>query len=359
MERNNIYMESNCNLIERFLKQRQASKPIIDFYKQKMKTIDSFDIHNINDNRTKALFEDFRKNYGIFCTIIKTQWEEDKTNKTSKGVIKKRAFLYKYFKDDAPLSNRTLDTWVSSKCTNPKKQIDEKYSKHLIDIPATVQLFIDFYILDTLEHHKYNLSQSTSKKQIINKIINFFSELDEKTIYLLYYSFVEIAAPELKIRELTLSDLMNHRIDSLETSEFYLSSILYSLDKFIKNYNNIESIYQQLPIKNKKLHLYNIENFLNILDYESINTFYTIIKIVFNTKDIIHNSLNNQQLNRVGRNKYNNTIFTEHVIQSINERLQTNVNYPSFFELFNQLRYYILISIDYSDSSYNDEDYQN
>lgn len=349
-------MESNCNLIERFLKQRQASKSTIDFYKQKIKTIDSFDIHNINDNRTKALFEDFRKNYGIFCTIIKTQWEKDKTNKTSKGVTQKRTFLFKHFKDDAPPSDRTLDTWISSKCTNSKKQIDEKYSKHLIDIPATTQLFIDFYILDTLEHQKDTLSQSTSKKQIINKIINFFSELDEKIIYLLYYSFVEIAAPELKIRELTLSDLMNHRIDSFETSEFYHSSILYSLDKFIENFNNIESIYQQLLIKNKKLHLYNIEKFLDILDYESINTFYTTIKIVFNTKNIINNILNNQQLNRVGRNKYNNTLFTEHVIQSINEKLQTNINYPSFFELFTQLRHYVLISIDYFNPSYNDED---
>lgn len=330
-------MESNSYLIEKFLEEIHTSETIIDIYKKKSKTIDSLKIQKINDNKIMELFQNFIKNDAVFCTIIKMQWEKYKSLKTTRGATKKRTFLYKYFGDDAPEDDRVLDKWTSSKLTKSQKQIDEKYKKHLIGIPATEQLFKDFLIFVDMENTKHKIHQPLTQKQIIIEGMKTLSELDEKTLYLIDYTFAE-SASNFKIRELTLSDLMNYKIDSLESPQFYIDCIMHSLSKVIEDFTKIESKYELEVIKNKELYLYRIEKFLYLLNIETTSVFLTTFRKVFNAENILKKNIDIPQYNKIDKRKYRTSLFTNLVAQEVNHKLKMNINFPTVRQLFIELR---------------------
>ena len=316
-------MESNSNLIEKFLEEMHTSKPIIDIYKKKSKTIDLLKIQKINDNKIMELFQNFIKNDAVFYTIIRMQWKKDKSLKTTKGVSKKRTFLNKHFRDDAPENDRVLDKWTSSKLPKSQKPIDEKYKKYLI--------FVD------MENTKLKIHQPPTQNQIIMEGMKALSELDEQTLYLIDYTFVE-SASNFKIRELTLSDLMNYKIDSLESPQFYIDCIMHSLDKVIEDFTKIESMYELEEIKNKELYLYRIEKFLYLLNIETTSVFLTTFRKVFNAENILKKNIDIPQYNKIDKRKYRTCLFTNLVVQEVNHKLKMNINFPSVRQLFIELR---------------------
>lgn len=330
-------MESNSHLIEKFLEEMHTSKPIIDIYKKKSKTIDLLKIQKINDNKIMELFQNFIKNDAVFYTIIRMQWKKDKSLKTTKGVSKKRTFLNKHFRDDAPENDRVLDKWTSSKLPKSQKPIDEKYKKYLINIPATELLFKDFLIFINMENTKHKIHQPPTQKQIIMEGMKALSELDEKTLYLIDYTFVE-SASNFKIRELTLSDLMNYKIDSLESPQFYIDCIIHSLDKVIEDFTKIESMYELEEIKNKELYLYRIEKFLYLLNIETTSVFLTTFRKVFNAENILKKNIDIPQYNKIDKRKYRTCLFTNLVVQEVNHKLKMNINFPSVRQIFIELR---------------------
>ena len=301
------------------------------------KMIKKSDYRNLENDE---LFSEFVRNYNIFITIVRIQKEDDKH-------LTARAFLDKYFKEDAPNSDKTLYNWIqrSKNFQNGirERKTNEVYIKHIRNIPASFKLFNEFLIYEGLIDLPESISYPINRSDKLNSLQSFFKELEPRNLEIISNSIIQYSS-ELSGKNLTLHLFLdiNQTIVDLD-----IKSWAKLIDELIENFKNVESSKDFNSASfNKEKSLNTIYNFLNMLPTQSLLDLVEILELVFNLKKYLEIELEPKQRNKLPKEIRNKKFLTSNVINQINDTLQTEIKSPSPHKLLIKFKTYLLDVID-------------
>ena len=301
------------------------------------KMIKKSDYRNLENDE---LFSEFVRNYNIFITIVRIQKEDDKH-------LTARAFLDKYFKEDAPNSDKTLYNWIqrSKNFQNGirERKTNEVYIKHIRNIPASFKLFNEFLIYEGLTDLPESISYPINRSDKLNSLQSFFKELEPRNLEIISNSIIQYSS-ELSGKNLTLHLFLdiNQTIVDLD-----IKSWAKLIDELIENFKNVESSKDFNSASfNKEKSLNTIYNFLNMLPTQSLLDLVEILELVFNLKKYLEIELEPKQRNKLPKEIRNKKFLTSNVINQINDTLQTEIKSPSPHKLLIKFKTYLLDVID-------------
>ena len=329
-----ISQENNFN---EFLLYRsdESNRILLNHFVNKM--IKKSDYRNLENNE---LFSKFISNDNIFYTIVRILREDNK-NLTDK------AFLDKYFKGDAPNSEKTLYNWIQrSKSFQNKvrtRTTKEVYIKYIRNLPTSFKLFDEFRIYKGLTDLPESLSYPINRSDKLDLLQSFFKELEPRNLEIISNSIIQYSS-ELSGKNLTLHLFLdiNQTIVDLD-----IKSWAKLIDGLIENFKNVESSKDFNSASfNKEKSLNTIYNFLNILPTQSLLILVEILELVFNLKKYLKIELEQKLQNKLPKEIRNKKFLTSNVINQINDTLQTEIKSPSPHKLLIKFKTYLLAIID-------------
>ena len=329
-----ISQENNFN---EFLLYRsdESNRILLNHFVNKM--IKKSDYRNLENNE---LFSKFISNDNIFYTIVRILREDNK-NLTDK------AFLDKYFKGDAPKSEKTLYNWIQrSKSFQNKvrtRTTKEVYIKYIRNLPTSFKLFDEFRIYKGLTDLPESLSYPINRSDKLDLLQSFFKELEPRNLEKISNSIIQYSS-ELSGKNLTLHLFLdiNQTIVDLD-----IKSWAKLIDRLIENFKNVESSKDFNSASfNKEKSLNTIYNFLNILPTHSLLILVEILELVFNLKKYLKIELEPKLQNKLPKEIRNKKFLTSNVINQINDTLQTEIKSPSPHTFLIKFKTYLLAIID-------------
>ena len=329
-----ISQENNFN---EFLLYRsdESNRILLNHFVNKM--IKKSDYRNLEN---KELFSKFISNDNIFYTIVRILREDNKN-------LTDRAFLDKYFKVDAPNSEKTLYNWIqrSKNFQNGvrTRKTKEVYIKHIRNLPASFKLFNEFRIYKGLTDLPKSLNYPINRSDKLNLLQSFFKELEPRNLEIISNSIIQYSS-ELSGKNLTLHLFLdiNQTIVDLD-----IKSWAKLIDRLIENFKNVESSKDFNSASfNKEKSLNTIYNFLNILPTQSLLIIVEILELVFNLKKYLKIELEPKLQNKLPKEIRNKKFLTSNVINQINDTLQTEIKSPSPHKLLIKFKTYLLAIID-------------
>ena len=329
-----ISQENNFN---EFLLYRsdESNRILLNHFVNKMKKKSNY--RNLENNE---LFSKFISNVNIFYTIVRILREDNKD-------LTDKAFLDKYFKGDAPNSEKTLYNWIQrSKNFQNKvrtRTTKEVYIKHIRNIPTSFKLFDEFRIYEGLTDLPKSLSYPINRSDKLDLLQSFFKELEPRNLEIISNSIIQYSS-ELSGKNLTLHLFLdtNQTIVDLD-----IKSWAKLIDGLIENFKNVESSKDFNSASfNKEKSLNTIYNFLNILPTQSLLILVEILELVFNLKKYLKIELEPKLQNKLPKEIRNKKFLTSNVINQINDTLQTEIKSPSPHKLLIKFKTYLLAIID-------------
>ena len=330
-------MISQENIFNEFLlfRSNESNRILLNHFVNKM--IKKSDYRNLENNE---LFSKFISNDNIFYTIVRILREDNK-NLTDK------AFLDKYFKGDAPNSEKTLYNWIQrSKNFQNKvrtRTTKEVYIKYIRNLPTSFKLFDEFRIYKGLTDLPGSLNYPINRSDKLDLLQSFFKELEPRNLEIISNSIIQYSS-ELSGKNLTLHLFLdiNQTIVDLD-----IKSWAKLIDGLIENFKNVESSKDFNSASfNKEKSLNTIYNFLNILPTQSLLILVEILELVFNLKKYLKIELEPKLQNKLPKEIRNKKFLTSNVINQINDTLQTEIKSPSPHKLLIKFKTYLLAIID-------------
>lgn len=299
---------------------------------------------NLENNE---LFNSFVENKYIFTTIVRIQRETDYKHTTASK------FLKKYFKEDAPSSEKTLNNWIQYS-KNYKKRVrtrktEEVYIKHMRNIPASFKLFDEFLNYKTCRDIIERNFQATERSDTLDSLKSFFKELEPQNLKIIATSITQHSS-ELPGKKLTLHDIIF--IDKIDRIEMDLDtkSWTYLFDELIKTFKNVDASKELNNTSfNKENSLDTIYKFLNMLPEYSLFSLSEAIDLVFNLKKHLEIELEPKQRNKLPKEIRNKKFLTSNVINQINDTLQIKIKSPLPHELLINLKDHLLTVIEFEE----------
>ena len=306
---------------------------------------------NLENNE---LFNSFVENKYIFTTIVRIQREKDYKHTTASK------FLKKYFKEDAPSSEKTLNNWIQYS-KNYKKRVrtrktEEVYIKHMRNIPASFKLFDEFLNYKTCRDIIERNFQATERSDTLDSLKSFFKELEPQNLKIIATSITQHSS-ELPGKKLTIHDLMFiYKTERIEM-DLNTKSWTYLFDELIKTFKDVDASKELNNTSfNKENSLDTIYKFLNILPEYSLFSLSEAISLVFNLKKYLKIELEPKQRNKLPKEIRNKKFLTSNVIHQINDTLQIKIKSPLPHELLINLKDHLLTIIEIEeDREENDE----
>lgn len=305
---------------------------------------------NLENNE---LFSKFISNDNIFYTIVRILREDNK-NLTDK------AFLDKYFKGDAPNSEKTLYNWIqrSKNFQNGvrTRKTKEVYIEHIRNLPASFKLFNEFLNYKTCRDIIERNFQATERSDTLDLLKSFFKELEPQNLKIIATSITQHSS-ELPGKKLTLHDIIF--IDKIDRIEMDLDtkSWTYLFDELIKTFKNVDASKELNNTSfNKENSLDTIYKFLNILPEYSLFSLSEAISLVFNLKKYLKIELEPKQRNKLPKEIRNKKFLTSNVIHQINDTLQIKIKSPLPHELLINLKDHLLTIIEIEEDREENDD---
>ena len=333
-------MISKENNFNEFLLYRsnERNRILLNHFVNKM--IKKSDYRNLENNE---LFSKFISNDNIFYTIVRILREDNKN-------LTDRAFLDKYFKRDAPNSEKTLYNWIqrSKNFQNGvrTRKTKEAYIKHIRNLPASFKLFNEFLNYKTCRDIIEKNFQATERSDTLDLLKSFFKELEPQNLKIIATSITQHSS-ELPGKKLTLHDIIF--IDKIDRIEMDLDtkSWTYLFDELIKTFKNVDASKELNNTSfNKENSLDTIYKFLNILPEYSLFSLSEAISLVFNLKKYLKIELEPKQRNKLPKEIRNKKFLTSNVIHQINDTLQIKIKSPLPHELLINLKDHLLTIIE-------------
>ena len=343
-------MISKENNFNEFLLYRSNERNRILLYHFVNKMIKKSDYRNLENNE---LFSKFISNDNIFYTIVGILREDNK-NLTDK------AFLDKYFKGDAPNSEKTLYNWIqrSKNFQNGvrTRKTKEVYIEHIRNLPASFKLFNEFLNYKTCRDIIERNFQATERSDTLDLLKSFFKELEPQNLKIIATSITQHSS-ELPGKKLTLHDIIF--IDKIDRIEMDLDtkSWTYLFDELIKTFKNVDASKELNNTSfNKENSLDTIYKFLNILPEYSLFSLSEAISLVFNLKKYLKIELEPKQRNKLPKEIRNKKFLTSNVIHQINDTLQIKIKSPLPHELLINLKDHLLTIIEIEEDREENDD---
>ena len=343
-------MISKENNFNEFLLYRsnERNRILLNHFVNKM--IKKSDYRNLENNE---LFSKFISNDNIFYTIVRILREDNK-NLTDK------AFLDKYFKVDAPNSEKTLYNWIqrSKNFQNGvrTRKTKEVYIEHIRNLPASFKLFNEFLNYKTCRDIIERNFQATERSDTLDLLKSFFKELEPQNLKIIATSITQHFS-ELPGKKLTLHDIIF--IDKIDRIEMDLDtkSWTYLFDELIKTFKNVDASKELNNTSfNKENSLDTIYKFLNILPEYSLFSLSEAISLVFNLKKYLKIELEPKQRNKLPKEIRNKKFLTSNVIHQINDTLQIKIKSPLPHELLINLKDHLLTIIEIEEDREENDD---
>ena len=343
-------MISKENNFNEFLLYRsnERNRILLNHFVNKM--IKKSDYRNLENNE---LFSKFISNDNIFYTIVRILREDNK-NLTDK------AFLDKYFKGDAPNSEKTLYNWIqrSKNFQNGvrTRKTKEVYIEHIRNLPASFKLFNEFLNYKTCRDIIERNFQATERSDTLDLLKSFFKELEPQNLKIIATSITQHSS-ELPGKKLTLHDIIF--IDKIDRIEMDLDtkSWTYLFDELIKTFKNVDATKELNNTSfNKENSLDTIYKFLNILPEYSLFSLSEAISLVFNLKKYLKIELEPKQRNKLPKEIRNKKFLTSNVIHQINDTLQIKIKSPLPHELLINLKDHLLTIIEIEEDREENDD---
>lgn len=343
-------MISQENIFNEFLLYRsnERNRILLNHFVNKM--IKKSDYRNLENNE---LFSKFISNDNIFYTIVRILREDNK-NLTDK------AFLDKYFKGDAPNSEKTLYNWIqrSKNFQNGvrTRKTKEVYIEHIRNLPASFKLFNEFLNYKTCRDIIERNFQATERSDTLDLLKSFFKELEPQNLKIIATSITQHSS-ELPGKKLTLHDIIF--IDKIDRIEMDLDtkSWTYLFDELIKTFKNVDASKELNNTSfNKENSLDTIYKFLNILPEYSLFSLSEAISLVFNLKKYLKIELEPKQRNKLPKEIRNKKFLTSNVIHQINDTLQIKIKSPLPHELLINLKDHLLTIIEIEEDREENDD---
>lgn len=343
-------MISKENNFNEFLLYRsnERNRILLNHFVNKM--IKKSDYRNLENNE---LFSKFISNDNIFYTIVRILREDNK-NLTDK------AFLDKYFKGDAPNSEKTLYNWIqrSKNFQNGvrTRKTKEVYIEHIRNLPASFKLFNEFLNYKTCRDIIERNFQATERSDTLDLLKSFFKELEPQNLKIIATSITQHSS-ELPGKKLTLHDIIF--IDKIDRIEMDLDtkSWTYLFDELIKTFKNVDASKELNNTSfNKENSLDTIYKFLNILPEYSLFSLSEAISLVFNLKKYLKIELEPKQRNKLPKEIRNKKFLTSNVIHQINDTLQIKIKSPLPHELLINLKDHLLTIIEIEEDREENDD---
>ena len=343
-------MISQENIFNEFLLYRseESNRILLNHFVNKM--IKKSDYRNLENNE---LFSEFISNDNIFYTIVRILREDNKH-------LTDKAFLDKYFKGDAPNSEKTLYNWIQ-RSKNFQNKIrtritKEAYIKHIRNMPASFKLFDEFLNYKTYRDIIEGNFQATERSDTLDSLKSFFKELEPQNLKIIATSITQHSS-ELPGKKLTIHDLMF--IDKTERIEMDLNtkSWTYLFDELIKTFKDVDASKELNNTSfNKENSLDTIYKFLNILPEYSLFSLSEAISLVFNLKKYLKIELEPKQRNKLPKEIRNKKFLTSNVIHQINDTLQIKIKSPLPHELLINLKDHLLTIIEIEEDREENDD---
>jgi len=343
-------MISKENNFNEFLLYRsnERNRILLNHFVNKM--IKKSDYRNLENNE---LFSKFISNDNIFYTIVRILREDNK-NLTDK------AFLDKYFKVNAPNSEKTLYNWIqrSKNFQNGvrTRKTKEVYIEHIRNLPASFKLFNEFLNYKTCRDIIERNFQATERSDTLDLLKSFFKELEPQNLKIIATSITQHSS-ELPGKKLTLHDIIF--IDKIDRIEMDLDtkSWTYLFDELIKTFKNVDASKELNNTSfNKENSLDTIYKFLNILPEYSLFSLSEAISLVFNLKKYLKIELEPKQRNKLPKEIRNKKFLTSNVIHQINDTLQIKIKSPLPHELLINLKDHLLTIIEIEEDREENDD---
>ena len=343
-------MISKENNFNEFLLYRsnERNRILLNHFVNKM--IKKSDYRNLENNE---LFSKFISNDNIFYTIVRILREDNKN-------LTDRAFLDKYFKRDAPNSEKTLYNWIqrSKNFQNGvrTRKTKEVYIKHIRNLPASFKLFNEFLNYKTCRDIIERNFQATERSDTLDLLKSFFKELEPQNLKIIATSITQHSS-ELPGKKLTLHDIIF--IDKIDRIEMDLDtkSWTYLFDELIKTFKNVDASKELNNTSfNKENSLDTIYKFLNILPEYSLFSLSEAISLVFNLKKYLKIELEPKQRNKLPKEIRNKKFLTSNVIHQINDTLQIKIKSPLPHELLINLKDHLLTIIEIEEDREENDD---
>lgn len=343
-------MISQENIFNEFLLFRsdESNRILLNHFVNKM--IKKSDYRNLENNE---LFSKFISNDNIFYTIVRILREDNKH-------LTDKAFLDKYFKGDAPNSEKTLYNWIQrSKNFQNKirtRTTKEVYIKRIRNIPASFKLFDEFLNYKTYRDIIEGNFQATERSDTLDSLKSFFKELEPQNLKIIATSITQHSS-ELHGKKLTLHDLIF--IDKIERIEMDLNtkSWTYLFDELIKTFKDVDASKELNNTSfNKENSLDTIYKFLNMLPEYSLFSLSEAISLVFNLKKYLKIELEPKQRNKLPKEIRNKKFLTSNVIHQINDTLQIKIKSPLPHELLINLKDHLLTIIEIEEDREENDD---
>ena len=343
-------MISKENNFNEFLLYRsnERNRILLNHFVNKM--IKKSDYRNLENNE---LFSKFISNDNIFYTIVRILREDNK-NLTDK------AFLDKYFKGDAPNSEKTLYNWIqrSKNFQNGvrTRKTKEVYIEHIRNLPASFKLFNEFLNYKTCRDIIERNFQATERSDTLDLLKSFFKELEPQNLKIIATSITQHSS-ELPGKKLTLHDIIF--IDKIDRIEMDLDtkSWTYLFDELIKTFKNVDASKELNNTSfNKENSLDTIYKFLNILPEYSLFSLSEAISLVFNLKKYLKIELEPKKRNKLPKEIRNKKFLTSNVIHQINDTLQIKIKSPFPHELLINLKDHLLTIIEIEEDREENDD---
>ncbi len=343
-------MISKENNFNEFLLYRsnERNRILLNHFVNKM--IKKSDYRNLENNE---LFSKFISNDNIFYTIVGILREDNK-NLTDK------AFLDKYFKGDAPNSEKTLYNWIqrSKNFQNGvrTRKTKEVYIEHIRNLPTSFKLFNEFLNYKTCRDIIERNFQATERSDTLDLLKSFFKELEPQNLKIIATSITQHSS-ELPGKKLTLHDIIF--IDKIDRIEMDLDtkSWTYLFDELIKTFKNVDASKELNNTSfNKENSLDTIYKFLNILPEYSLFSLSEAISLVFNLKKYLKIELEPKQRNKLPKEIRNKKFLTSNVIHQINDTLQIKIKSPLPHELLINLKDHLLTIIEIEEDREENDD---